>query len=251
MDGGFVNNLPSGNFASLPGSGKSPGIIFSGEFSPNFGDNDGKASVTNWQVGGSSSLTREVFTDTHNLIPTSYNFLLETAKGSGITPKTVTSIDADTRTFHGIYQVKGDLSLTAPLTFGTGNFIILVDGNLNINANVVVPLGSTVIFSVSGDINIEPNVTSLEGLYSADEDLTVKSKSNCASSIADTQLTVKGTFVANAGRKAIKGIFNNQRTLCSNNNTYPSISFVERPDFMINYPSMVKQIIRAWQDVAP
>jgi hypothetical protein len=246
-DSGFTNPLPSSlTFASIAGlESQMPGIIFSGETDPNFGERGGKANISNWQVGNGSY--REVFTDTHNLVPTSYRFLMATINSSKKenTIKTITNIDISNMSTSGIYKI-GSTTINTPIIFGAGNFIILVDGNLTINGNITVPSGSTAIFSATGNINIGSNVTRIEGLYSADGTVTVGGTA-CPNS--DDQLNVAGTIVANAGRTG--GTFVNERDLCASNISTPSIVFTERPDFMINYPSIARQSTRAWQEVSP
>jgi hypothetical protein len=236
-----------------------PGIIFSGGssgVSPSFGS--GGASSANWQVGPSP---KEIFTTNHAAIPTSYNFILQTAQNSGITPAALTSATFTSGITHNIYKANdsvdgssaGGLTIGSPVTFGlggfgSGNFIILVNGNLNINSNIIVPPGSTVIFSASGNIMVAASVTEIDGFYSADGNFTVGSASNCTVGTADlSKLNVGGTVVANAARNG--STFINNRTFCNSGNLlYPSVTFTERPDFILNYPSLTRQIMRSWQD---
>jgi len=224
-----------------------PGIIFSGgnDFGP------GGVSSTNWQVGQSPA---EIFTTNHAAIPTSYNFLKETAKNSGITPAALTSTTFALGISHNIYQTDGDgLTIGSRVEFGsgnffTGNFIILVDGDLNISANIIVDSGSTVVFSVSGNIYVAPSVTEIEGIYSADGTFHTKSSDTLPDCPVnpDLQLNVAGSVIVNAGRNG--GTFKNYRSLCNNDATRPSVTFTERPDFILNYPSLTQQIMRSWQD---
>lgn len=255
-DSGFNNPLPSSNtYASIPGTGGMPGVIYSGCSTPIFGSGQASQNLFNWQVGGTGDKC-DLFTTTHSLVPTSYRFLLETAQGSGITPINITALDSSL--IHGIYKVEGDFNLSgSSYTFGPGNFIILVNGNLNINQKIRVPVGSTAIFSVKGNITVNSAigenspasaVSDLEGLYSADNNFIVDGQKNCAIG-PDLRLNIAGSAVANAGR--FGGTFVNNRTLCAGNASNPTVSFVERPDFMLNYPSMTQQMPRYYQDVAP
>ncbi len=251
-DSGFINTIPSGKYASLLGTGGMPGIIFSG--ASTLGQpTQASAAPFNWQVGSFSN--PDVFTHTHNLIPSSYRFLLETAQSSGITPTTIANVDSSLT--HGIYKTDGNLTINAPVTFGSGNFIILVNGNLTINQTIKVPVGSTAIFSAKGDITVSQNVgesnpasavSNIEGLYSADEDFIADQVDPCPSGIHN-RLNIAGTVVANAGRTG--GTFVNKRSLCANNSSSPSVSFIERPDFILNYPTLTQQTTRAWQELAP
>jgi hypothetical protein len=276
VDSGVNINVPATKYASIIGMGGMPGVIFSGATTSNFGV--GQASVNGWQVG--TPANPDIFTDTHSLVPTSYKFLLETAQGSGITPIDLitptnycgagglSNCALGTRALpHGIYISHGNLSLSSTsYTFPAGNFIILVDGNLTINGRIQVPLGSTVIFSVNGSITVSSNVGELasqpsttcavathagcaiEGLYSADNNFVVNGVFACNATI-DKRLNIAGSVIVNAGRTG--GTFVNNRSLCGNDANYPSVSFTERPDFMLNYPSLTKQNARIWQDVAP
>jgi hypothetical protein len=158
----------------------------------------------------------------------------------------------------------GDLTIDSPVTFGTGNFVILVNGSLDIKAKITVPVGSTAVFSVKDDITVDKafgeahgtvcNTTThagcdIEGLYSADHSFIADGDSGNNCPTEDLRLNVAGSVIANAGRGV--GVFENKRSLCADNSTDPSVSFTERPDFMLNYPSFVKQIPRAWQEMAP
>jgi hypothetical protein len=263
-DSGFANTMPAGKFASLPGSGGMPGIIFSGAITPSFGA--GSASITNWQVSGSSVDRRDVYTDTHSLIPSSYSSLLETAQTSGITPIDIstqctggiTNCALNTSLLNGVYIAQGDLYLNGSgYTFPGGkNFIILINGDLFINEKIIVPVGSTVIFSAKGDITVSESIgeaatstsPTIEGVYSADYNfITDIDGNNCPT--ADLRLNIEGSVIANAGRGG--GTFINNRHLCDINASDPSVSFIERPDFILNYPSFIKQRVRIWQEVAP
>jgi hypothetical protein len=84
-------------------------------------------------------------------------------------------------------------------------------------------------------------------LYSADNDFIADGANSCPA--ADLRLNIGGSVVANAGRS--NGTFVNNRDLCAGNSSNHSVSFIERPDFMLNYPHFVKQNIRVWQEVAP
>jgi len=262
--GSFANLLPPATYTSVPFvTGMPPGVVFTGNSTPFYGSS-GQASPANWSVG--SPQFPEFFTDTHGNIPTSYTFLVSAAQALNIKPTTISSINGITRP--GIYT-SGDMTIASPVNFGnfgTGNFVILVNGDLIIKAKITVPIGSTAVFSVKKDITVDENVGELagtlcdastheggcdiEGLYSADHSFIADGeKGNKCPTTGDKRLNVAGSVIANAGRGG--GAFENNRSLCTDNSTGPSVSFTERPDFMLNYPSFVKQIPRAWQELAP
>ena len=118
-------------------------------------------------------------------------------------------------------------------------------------------VNSSIGETAATECNIATHVgCTIEGLYSADNNFYAKWPNNIndCSGVADLRLNVAGTVIANAGRGMpghISGTFVNNRTLCANNSTYPSVSFIERPDFLLNYPEMVKVSTKVWQEVAP
>jgi len=246
--GVFPYPAPSGQYSSITnGTSLAPGIIFTG-ISTYFAN---ASTPYDWKVG--SPTYPDLFTDTHGNIPTSYAFLVSAAQALNISPTPINSsvdIPSVDSTNPGIYKTNGGLTINSPVIFGSGNFVILVNGDLIINAKITVPVGSTAVFSVSGDISVAAVVGQIEGMYSADGNFTVKSISDCSLGQADAiGLNVAGSVIVNAGRN--RGTFTNKRSFCSANLTTPSVSFTERPDFMLNYPSFVKQIPRAWQELAP
>ena len=136
------------------------------------------------------------------------------------------------------------------------NYVILINGNLNINEKIHVPSSSTVIFSAKGDIIVNETVgeissstsPTIEGLYSADRHFIAGAElNNCPT--ADLRLNIAGSVVANAGRT--NGTFQNNRDLCAGNLANPSVTFIERPDFILNYPDLTKFNLRHWREVAP
>ncbi|QQG40700.1 MAG: hypothetical protein HYV37_04060 [Candidatus Levyibacteriota bacterium] len=262
MDSGFVDSIPQGRtgmepYASLPGrgdggGGQTPGVIFSGGSTPNFGVAGGRASKDyDWQAG--SGLWKETFTPVSGAIRTSYDYMTTTARQNGIVPNPFPS-DISQLT-NGLYKSEGDLTLSGTgYTFPNGkNYVILVNGNLNISENIIVPVGSTVTFSVSGKITVDKAVTKLEGFYSSDSDIVLEGNdiAGCQASppTPDTQLSIAGALVTNA--KLQGGQIINHRNLCSNNKTTPSFKVFERLDFILNAPDFLKSPNYIWQEVAP
>ncbi len=266
IDNGYHYPLPSGKFASIDGSGGTPGIIFSGTVAPNFGDG-GASNPENWKISG-TSWESDVYSLSRNSVPTSYEFLLATAEGSGISRHIIKSfIDClpptwgyfscrlNQGTINGnneIYIADNNFTLVnANNVFDNGNdFIILIDGNLTIKTNIDVTPGTTLIFSARGDIIIDKDVDNLEGFYSANHDFIIQSANSC-DSVPDKNLNIQGTVIANAALNTLNpGKFINQRSLCdSGNATSPTVTFTERLDFIVNYPDFVKFTPRVWQEV--
>ncbi len=277
--GGITNPIPSGAtcgpYTSLTGGGGTPGIIYAGAGSYDFGS--GQASQNppyGWVVGGTAYPDTYMPT-TPGLIRTSYSYMRSQASQSNLNPVDISSYcggggiancTLSTSLPNGLYISNGDLTLTgASYTFPTGrNFVVLVNGNLNIQTEIHVPNnpGSTAFFTVSGDINVASNVgeaaeesirSNVEGYYSTDGSFYVKSLDatgkglNCPT--ADKRLNVAGAIIVNAALKG--GSFVNQRDLCEGNLQCPAFMVMERPDFILNSPEFLKSGRRVWQEIAP
>ncbi|HSX40861.1 MAG TPA: hypothetical protein VLF68_04590, partial [Candidatus Saccharimonadales bacterium] len=262
--------------------GDNPGIVFSGDstFDPS------KASSKQWVVSGQNAS----FTPEHpGVIRTSYDYEFSVAKQGGLKPVDIYGMSScpgssncslpqdasgNVNLDHGIYatdpagtdtQMQKDLHIKAgATTFPAGkNYVILVSGNLYIEGKVFVPIGSTVTFSVKGNIIVAPNIgespttacnvtthagCDIEGFYSSDKSFIVQGYSCSDTSSPKLRLNVAGSIVVNAGHTG--GTLNNQRDLCGGN-TCPAITISQRPDFLFNVPDFLKYPNTIWQEVAP
>lgn len=288
IDSGFVDLLPAGTqYASIVGSGGTPGVIFSGNrpFQFNVDTTTPRlenSSVKRWVVGG--TVYPEVFTPANpSVIRTSYNYLLGVVKQKGISLTEIAGNIAG-RDYDACYDPASGCNLsnlpagfyknrsTEPndiyinnSSFSSGNYVILIEGNLYINGKIQVPKSpaTTLTVSVSGDIIVDKavgnppssNADRIEGFYSADGSFVVESEagagligSNCTAT-PDKKLNIEGTIVVNAGLSG--GIFNNRRSLCNDNLNYPTVYIEERPDFLLNAPDILKHPSSVWQEVAP
>lgn len=286
IDTGFTDRIPDsataacgGAYASIESSSTTPGIVFSGNYASYF--RGGEASSTNWIAG--STTNDETYRPVHsNVIRTSYDYYQTTIRGSGITPTALSNTECGSNgTEHcvlindlanGIYQSNGDLVLsnTGTYTFPANKkYVFLVNGNLYINQNIRVPVGSFVIFSATGNIivsrtvgtgyNLNCNTTThancnLEGIYSADNSFVVEGigDSSCSTIDAaddDFRLNIAGTVVVNASLGG--GGFQNDRDLCEYNLSCPTYTIVERPDFILNAPPFVNINTPKSQEAAP
>ncbi|HYM65435.1 MAG TPA: hypothetical protein VES68_03050 [Candidatus Sulfotelmatobacter sp.] len=270
--GGISNPIPAGatcgTYVSLVGSGspQTPGVVFSGASSYDFGSGQASQDPYNWVVGGNTY--PDTYTPlTPGTIKTSYNYVSSIAKASGITPvdiasycgaNGINSCSLSANIPNGIYIANGDLTLTgASYTFPANkNYIILVSGTLNINTEIHVPVGSTVMFTSLGDINVGSNVgesnitlttSNIEGYYSTDTNFNVLGTNTCPTS--DLRLNVAGSIVVNASLTG--GSFNNQRDLCAGDLQCPAFMIKERPDFILYAPDFFKTTRRVWREVAP
>lgn len=267
------DNTPScGAYMSLRGAGGSPGVVYTGNGSVDLGSGQASQNPDNWLVGRSPYT--QTYTPKGTELKTSYNTMYQTAIRSGITPTPLGSSQCGAGGIancalsgslaNGVYITNGNLTLTgASYTFPAGrDFVILVNGDLNINTEIHVPIGSSALFTTSGNINVASSVgnadttspaANIEGYYSTDNSFYVKSLDatgkglNCPTS--DRRLNIAGSVVVNASLTG--GSFVNQRDLCSENLECPASTVIERPDFILNSPDFLKSSRRVWQEIAP
>jgi hypothetical protein len=280
-----------GPYASIPGStSTTPGLIFTGNGSAYFGQ--GSASLNNWLVGGTNYPETFGPINQGGLVETSYSYLLSIAKQAGITPVDLSS-DASFCSFggltncklsstlpHGIYIANDNLTLTGggtppsytfPFVQSYG-YIILVHGNLTIQTRLLVPNGSTALFSASGNIIVDSSVgetginsyetncipstvaggistgCDIEGVFSADQSFIIQGQNDCTIG-ADSKLNVAGNIITNAALNG--GTFVNARDLCENDAYCPVFTIQTRPDFILNAPNFIKKTNSTWQELAP
>jgi hypothetical protein len=278
QDTGITNTIPAapacgtitGAYMMQPDNNvctNSPGIAFTGNVPANFGQGQASANPSNWVVGGSGSSgtagSAEVFTPaTPKVIHTSYAYMNAKARQSGITPVdlstkcTLTSCPI-TNLSHGIYQTNPatptDVHIAASNLSGNQSYVFLVSGNLYIDGAVKVAQGSTATFSVAGNIYVNQSIgnasasdltTDIEGFYSTDKSFIVNSTGSC-----DQRLNIAGSVIVNAGLTG--GSFQNSRNLCSANASCPSVSFTQRPDMLLNAPTLIGEESHIWQELVP
>ena len=274
INSGVKNPIPanpvcgssSGAYASLACSVGS-GIVFSGDSDPNLGTT-GLPSINEWLVGDAT------FPDLFNPAvskKTSTAYLLSKAAQMGLTTTDLntvpgcsdyTSCTLPANLVSGVYIVNGEnvtLNLTGGgYTFPPGNYVFIIKGDLNINEKIIVPNGSTAIFSAY-KITVNRTVgesefcpagdppSDIEGWYSADGDFIADGTNNCATA-TDLRLNIAGSVVTGA---AGTGLLINNRDLCAGNINSPSLYIKARPDFILNAPSVIKTSTYTWQEVAP
>ena len=279
--GGFTDKVPQGptcgSYASLPGSGGSPGIIYSGSTNADFGKGQASAYLNgstppyNWVVGSSA------YPEPINVsFPLASSYASAKASLTTITALSNSQCGAGginnctlaANIASGAYTSNGNLTLTGGAytfpgnTSSPKNFIFLVNGDLNINTDIHVPVGDTAFFSATGNINVGANVgnvditqtcnatthagCNIEGYFSTDKSFIVLGNNACP--VSDLRLNVAGSIVVNAVNAG--GIFDNRRDLCAGNLQCPAFSITERPDFVLYSPEFLK-VRRVWQEVAP
>lgn len=220
------------------------GIVFTCNATPDFGL--GSANANNWQAGGTGASDQECFSGAGlDVVRTSYDYLLTTARESNIIPTDMSTVcgaggiancTLPNNLAKGVYQANGDVHLNAytfPFDAITPqSYIFLIDGDLYLNGNIIIPQGSVAAFSTSSNIYVDKSVgnvvtdpsdpavndPNLEGLYSADKSFIIQTYGsgtnlcNIDGTPIDKKLNVIGSIVTNAAKNG--GSLINNRDLC-------------------------------------
>jgi hypothetical protein len=258
---GIVNPIPAGFVGSTDAT--SPSVFFSTQYSADV-NAGGSLSAKNWLVNREyvyNSLTRN-----RNGIVT-YSFYKSRARQEGIPITELTSGILDNNNAevleNGVYEWTGDMVIDG-YSHIAERAVILVNGNVTINSEISVPVGSLLIVAASGNITVastvghaSPNfnttVPNLEGIYSAEGDIVLQG-GDCAGGVPDERLNVAGALIANAQKpfaSAGGGAVQNQRSLCVNDDLYPSLYVSTRPDFLTKLTDFYKVSYTKWREVRP
>ncbi|MBI2442801.1 MAG: hypothetical protein HYV40_02745, partial [Candidatus Levybacteria bacterium] len=239
---------PGGQGYSLaPGTGSSPGILFTGTTVPNTGS--GLISSSSWQLsGGAFGKTFARINPTS--LRTSYNYVLTTLKQQGATLQPLTShaacSDISNCTISnlesGIYQATGTLDIKGFSIPSGRKIVILVEGFIFLSTAIDIPQGSSVAFIADNDIYVRGNVGTpvppavypppggdIEGFFSTDKNFVVFGNNNCATGV-DRMLNIEGAVIMNASLTG--GTLKLYRQLCSQSG-YPTLTVKERPDMIL------------------
>lgn len=137
-----------------------------------------------------------------------------------------------------LLKKSGNLELNS--SWGSGRkLVVFVDGNLKINANQSVPVGSYLQFIVKGGITIAGSVTEVQGMYSADGPILIEASAN--------KFISRGSMVSfGAG-----GIESRRSLPGADNNMQAATVFEFRPDLVINTPRELRRTDSTWSEIAP
>ncbi len=189
---------------------------------------------------------------------TSYTNVIENLKRSGNfnNKKSFSSDTLSSSMTQGIYATESDVSINSPITFTSGSdhkyYIFLIKGNLTIKSNIKVQQGTVAIFIVGGDIvtqgniTVDPNVSIIEGIYSAENNFNIESKGPGA----DSDLIINGSIIINAKNTGL-GSLTGRRDLGSLNITKAGVQINYRPDFVLNSPLLFRTSNSKRIEVAP
>lgn len=102
--------------------------------------------------------------------------------------------------------------------------IVFINGNLNVNKNIIVPQGSFLALIASGDISFAKGVTKAQGWYVSSGEIIVNGSEIDGEKF---QFIGEGAFVGWEGVRLNRMIANL---------TLPAEKFIARPDFWLNAP---------------
>jgi len=160
----------------------------------------------------------------------------------GLTTTSESLLNLDTKPANGpdFHYMNGDANMGSAWSVGaTEKYVIFVNGDLDINANITVAPGGFAAFIVKGNINVDPAVTNIQGLFVTDQNFNTETNGTL-----DTQLTIEGSVVAWVD-------VNLARDLVANNSNSPAEKFVYRPDLLISMPDEMKSFVMQWSEVVP
>lgn len=268
------NPVPSGQTAST--NTTYPGIFYSSNSNADLGSGGNAASsAKQWLINNEYSYNADTENRNGGM---SYDFFRAKALKDGVPIRSIpggtfsqSSIATNEKV---IYESDGPLTINS-YTHPVGrNIVILVKGKATIGGNISIPSSSQGVFIVAARDDIEilntvgtpdpinattlaQTTTNLDGYYTAQGSIKILSRGNsCADGItSDRRLNVGGALIANSlkpfARSAAGGVVDNDRSLCTNNLTLPSLYIASRPDFLIRLTDFYKTSYTKWQEINP
>lgn len=256
----LLNPIPAGQYGASDAS--NPGVYFSSNSNLSLGN--GTVSAKGWGVNYEYSFNANTINRNGTM---GYGFLKSKARQDGVkvTPLTPGTFDQTQITGSGIYESSGDLTINSYTHTNGRRVVILVNGNVIINAsNVTVPVGQGLfIVAAKGNITIAKTIgtatltsttANIDGYYTAEGSIIIDGD-KCADSVTpDLRLNVGGALIANSLKPFATtgtGTLQNKRSLCTNNLTYPSLFVSSRPDFLTQLTDFYKVSYTKWQEAKP
>lgn len=259
------NPVPSGRYGSTDVT--YPGIYYSSNSNANLGS--GTASVKNWVINNEYSYNSDTENRNGGM---SYDFYKSKARQDGITitPLAVGTFDQAPITGSGIYEAPGDLTINLYTHVNGRRVVILVNGNVTINAPISISQNQGVlIIAAKGNITVSKTVGvayntdyvlgtsathSLDGYYSAQGSIILDGDTCPDGSTVDLRLNIGGALIANSLKPFSTtgtGTIQNKRSVCANSTIYPSLFVASRPDFITQLTDFYKTSYTKWQEVNP
>ena len=261
----LTNPVPSGKLGSTDAT--YPGIFYSSNSNVSVGF--GAASVKNWVINNEYSYNADTENRNGGM---SYDFYKSKASQLGTT---ITQIDPNTFnqaqiTGSGVYEAPGDLTINLYNHVNGRRVVLLVDGNVTLNAPISIPQNQGVfILAAKGNITVAKavgvafntdyvlatsNTHSLDGYYTAQGSVILDGDTCPDGTTADLRLNVGGALIANALKPFATtgtGTIQNKRSICANSTAYPSLFIASRPDFITQLTDFYKTSYTKWQEVNP
>lgn len=217
-NGSITSAVPSATYFNTDGAGGFPGVPTYYNGSLSYGS--GLLSTKQWSANTQTTQSRRFdYSYFNNLIPSDF-----------VSP---TTYDGYVWT-----KINGPHTLSAT-DFTTSKNVLFVNGNLNITGNVALTDGTGFFLAiVSGNITVDPSITSLEGIYLTDGTFST----GTYGPDLDSQLQTRGSVASYSGISL-------QRDLT--NNTQPAEVFTFAPDQIALFPEKLGFRRTRWTEVAP
>jgi len=248
-NGDVRSSVPTSLYFNLAGGGGFPGVVAY----------SGTTNLTSTNVSTTKWLAKTAYSS--NKVYGSGYFVNSIPSGATINNVTATSVpgsffESGGTAYNGYYWYVYDgaaygginLTISSPASLGARKVILIVkNAGLNISGNISLTKGSGFFLGVtSGNINVNSGVgggatANLQGIYIADGTFN----SGTGGTKTDSQLWVRGTVAGYGG-------INLQRDLGNvNNSTKPGEFFEYAPDLELLFPIELATQITNWREIAP
>lgn len=259
-------SIPAGRTAST--NATNPSVFFSsGSFDWLIGSGTASPGSNKWTVNkeytyddGAKNANGGASYSFYRSRATQKNVVLQRFSGcpNGAGDCTITSA---TSIPTGVYSVDGNLTINSYNQTAGAHVLILVSGTTTINNNIVVSnnANNLLIIASKGNISISSSgvvgaTQSINGIFTSEGDIIAAGSLCAGGSNPDKQLIVGGTLVANSRKPFAtngSGSFINNRSLCLNDLTTPSITVDQRLDFLIQLSDFYKTSLTRFQELNP
>ena len=256
---GIVNPIPAGLFGSTDAS--NPGVFHSTLYNAEV-ESGGSVSQKGWLINREYEYN-ELTANRNGTV--AYSFYKSRARQEGVDVVELqnSTLDQNEIIDSGIYEYPGDLIINDYDHVDGRRVVILASGDITINTEIPVATGLLIV-AAGGDITIGATVghpvasfsstaSNLDGYYTAEGNV-ILGGTQCAGGVADERLNIAGAVIANARKPfASDGVnsIQNNRSLCSADDDYPTLYVSSRPDFLTQLTDFYKLSYTKWREVRP
>jgi len=254
------NPVPTNQYASSDAT--YPGIFYSSDSNADLGV--GSASVRNWVINNEYSYNADTENRNGGM---SYDYYKSKVLQDGVTvtPISAGTFDQSQITASGVFESPGDLTINLYNHVNGRRVVLLVNGNVTINAStiaiaqnqgifIVAAKGNITIGRTIGTATLNSTTSSIDGYYTAQGRIVLDGDACSDGTTPDLRLNVGGALIANSLKPFSTtgtGTIQNNRSLCINNLLYPSLYIGSRPDFLTQLTDFYKTSYTKWQEVNP